>query len=479
MHRAQKKPRQTQVIRFLTYSFLVVLTVITSVVLLYLAQGYRFDRSSGRLVKNGLLLVDNKPEAGVIYIDGELKDGSSPGRFVLPAGSYELSLERDGYRGWKKQLTVPALGVKTVDYPRLVPTELTKTAFANLGAATVLGHSPERKWLIYLTSADQQLHLLELKQKPDKKVAYVLPPSIARENAQIGSLQLTDWSEDNKHVIIRQTLPSGTVHYYAHTLESADGFIALSAAYPEASITNPRFSRHDSNHIYSLENSTLYRYRLSQPERKIIMNELMSYQPVYDDQILFSKLSRDGSNAEVGIFKDDVQTIIHREKFTGDMLLAAARFDDNDYLALASAFSGTVTVYRNPLKKPVLPAQLPFTIMSIDRPQRLTFSDNGEFLMAQNGGNIATFDFRYINQNKFSIEGTMMNESSPDWLDNQRLTYQRDSGEVYWVEYDGTNPQAFLVSQSGLGSFFSRDLLDMYTLTGTAQGVLVERVSLR
>ena len=106
MHRINKKRKRVIVLRTLAYGAILLLSSITTAVLFYVAQGYRFDGINGHVVRTGLLLVKNEPEAAEIYINGKLEDASAPGRFVFSAGKYDVSLRKSGYREWKKNVSV-------------------------------------------------------------------------------------------------------------------------------------------------------------------------------------------------------------------------------------------------------------------------------------------------------------------------------------------------------------------------------------
>ena len=73
MHRVNTKRRQAAIIRIVTYTITLILTVLTTAMLLYIALGYRIG-SSGHVVKNGLLLVDNRPQSAMFYVNGQKKD---------------------------------------------------------------------------------------------------------------------------------------------------------------------------------------------------------------------------------------------------------------------------------------------------------------------------------------------------------------------------------------------------------------------
>lgn len=69
------------------------------------ARGYRFDKTQGKLSPRGLLVIKSNPDGAQVYIDGILKTATNSNLSLVP-GSYEVTVKKDGFRSWSKNLVI-------------------------------------------------------------------------------------------------------------------------------------------------------------------------------------------------------------------------------------------------------------------------------------------------------------------------------------------------------------------------------------
>lgn len=87
--------------------FLITIIVVGSalyVASLY-ARGYRFDFQTLKFTPNGLLIIKSVPDGAQIFIDGEFKTATNA-TIPLPPETYDIRVEKEGYRSWTKRLTI-------------------------------------------------------------------------------------------------------------------------------------------------------------------------------------------------------------------------------------------------------------------------------------------------------------------------------------------------------------------------------------
>lgn len=468
MHKVKVNKRAKSLLRFIAYGVTLSLTVMTTVLLLFVAQGYRFDRSSGKVVHNGLLLVDNKPEAGMVYIDGKLKDAATPSRFVIPSRSYELSLERDGYFGWKKQIEIIPSGVAEHRYMRLIPKNFKFNKIAELTFdETRIWQSPNRK-LVLAQNKNGQIFLIKLAAKQPQIDEIQLPESIKLENGLAGNLSVIEWGSDNKHLLLNQILPSGEVHLLSWDLTKPEVAVDITAQANAYAPSDIHYVGGDIKKIYGLHNGILGRYNLEAGTRDMLLENVRNYVPYGEDTILFSRLNSTKSLIEVGILKDGEVTTLHEfpAKDGVSELMALGEFDTNNYFAVGRTDQPTVTIYRNPLQKPILKKQLPFAYLKTAfNPTKLNFSDTSQFLLAQNGRDLASYDFEYKKSYNFTIPSDLAAEATIKWIDNHHVYAQLADGTGYYVEYDGSNGHALAKSAQRAYALLSDDYESIYQFT--------------
>ncbi len=209
MHRVNLKQKQARILRIVAYSVTLTLSVLTTVLLLYIALGYRFDGKSGHVVRSGLLLVNSRPESGAIYINNELKDNATPGRFVLSSGNYDLRLVREGYREWAKNVKVAASGVREVNYPLLLPTSLSATKLFDISKPDMVTQSQDRKTVLFHTPGAPSFERVKLDPESPERETLALPRAFTSESGQFGTFSVREWALDNKHLLLQHSLPSG------------------------------------------------------------------------------------------------------------------------------------------------------------------------------------------------------------------------------------------------------------------------------
>ena len=462
MHRVNPKRRQAVILRIIAYTLTLTLSAITTVLLLYIALGYRFH--SGHVVRSGLLLVDNQPEAGAIYVNGQEKDNSTPGRFVLAVGNYDLGLKRSGYRTWEKSVAIAASGVREVDYPWLIPTALKPTQLLEVTTPAWVSQSPDHKLLLSQVANQPTLELTELDPKTPKQTTLALPAAVPKENGQTGLFKVIEWALNNKQVLMTQTLPSGATNLISLNVTKPEATINITTLYGAQVPTDIHYVGSNTNSIYGLKDGVLSTYSLEQAQSAQLLDLIRSYQPYANDTILFDRL--DGAqHATVGIWKDKNSVVIQRNAITSSpALLKYARFNNHFYFAIGSTSVSTVTVYRDPLAAPVLSSQLPFVTLPFTQPLDIAFSPSSQFLLVQNGSTLLSYDFDDLLRYSFTLPFAPAPSSQVEWVDGAHLAAQASDGSNMVFEYDGKNLQTLVPSSFNTPLFYASDNRSTYRL---------------
>src|SRR6056297_3205160 len=96
-----KKKQSKRAKLLIGYGLIGLLIAMATVVLFSITTGLDVDRSTGRLIQNGLVYVDSKPESARIILNGVEQGNQTDARLIIPEGSYDIQLVRDGYRDWQ------------------------------------------------------------------------------------------------------------------------------------------------------------------------------------------------------------------------------------------------------------------------------------------------------------------------------------------------------------------------------------------
>lgn len=478
MHRVDPKKRRAALLRYAAYALTLILTTVTTVVLLYVALGYRLDRESGHVVRSGLLLVDNTPEAAAISINNELKDNASPGRFVISAGSYDLKLTREGYRDWSKRVQIAASGVREVKYPMLIPNKLESLALGTLGHPYLVSQSQDRKLALLHAANQPTLTLLTLDPEKFEPVSLPLSGAVRRENGNPGTFRVIEWALNNKHVLLEQTLPSGLTQLLSMDVTKPAEAINVSSLYGQDAPSDIHYVGGNTGLVYGIKDGTLRRYRLSEKETSPLLENVRSYQPYADDTVLFDRQARSG-NSEIGIWKDEAVRVVQTTAGgQAPALLKYASFDDHQYFIVAVPGGDRVIIYRDPLKNSARVKQTPFISLTFANPQKIDFSASSQFLLAQNGKNFVVYDFDDLKQYKGALPFGLAPGSGLSWFSSHHLQAMKADTSVVMMDYDGTNQQELTGTSAGSRLLFSNNYQYLYRFTGSNAQTSFEAVPL-
>jgi len=106
--------------RFIFYAFLFVFLIIVPMIVFY-ASGYSFDWEKKTLVATGGIYLKSLPSRAEIYIDNKPKGSTAKLIKHLLPKIYEISVIKDGYYPWKKNLTAEPQLVTKAKNILLVP----------------------------------------------------------------------------------------------------------------------------------------------------------------------------------------------------------------------------------------------------------------------------------------------------------------------------------------------------------------------
>lgn len=80
--------------------------VIVGPAIVFLAQGFRYDFSTGKIIKTGTLVVKTDPKGAQVLLDGEIINNTPfIKRFAVP-GEYSLEIIKENYRPWVKKISI-------------------------------------------------------------------------------------------------------------------------------------------------------------------------------------------------------------------------------------------------------------------------------------------------------------------------------------------------------------------------------------
>lgn len=469
-----KKQRAHTIRLFAGYVLVAIALILTTTILLYQAYGFGVDKH-GQVIQNGLVFVSSTPNPANIMVNGQLRDQTNT-RLNLPAGQYRFEVTRDGYRTWKRAVSVEGGSVEHFDYPFLFPNKLTPSVIKKYTTPPALSlQSPDRRWML-AQQPDTLLKFdmldLNAKKPIDTLKTVALPDNLV--NQPSGTWEFEEWSTDNRHVLLK--------HLYQKDGQQASEYVLLDRQTPEESVnltnklgTNPtkielRNKKYDQYYLFDQPSGKLTYATLKDPQPVAYLDHVIDFKPYGSDVMLYAT-SKDADNGKVAINVRDGDKTYHirQVQSSATYLLNLTQYNGDWYVAAGSQVESKVYVYKDPMDQlnnqpDEVPA--PINILKVAAPNYVAFSDNARFIMAENADNFAVYDAEndkgYAYATHQPVDTPQMHAT---WMDGHRLTYI-SNGKVIVFDFDSANRQTLVAGNPGIARpLFDQRYKYLYTFT--------------
>ncbi|MGF7228377.1 MAG: PEGA domain-containing protein [Candidatus Saccharibacteria bacterium] len=488
------KKQRAHTIRILVgYVLIAIALVLTTIILLYQAYGFGVD-SSGKVIQNGLVFMSSTPNPATIYVNGKQNPNNTNARLLLTSGQYTFSLQRTGYREWKRAVTVEGGSVERFDYPFLIPNSLQTSSVKSYDKPVQLAtESPDRRWLLAQNaSAENKFDIYDLSKPKDvtKTIKTITIPDNAFTATDAGAAQgwqLAQWSTDNRHVVLK--------HTFQKAGQSSSEYVLLDTQDTTKSLnlttewgTNPtsielRNQAYDQYYLYDQASGALTTASLKDPVPQPYLTNVLASKSYGTDVMLY--VTTQGAPAGKALVKwhqgTDTYTI-RTIPTSSQYLVNLTQYSGDWYVAAGSSSEGKVYVYKNPVD--MLKNQqitVPVRVLKVADPNYVAFSSNARFIMTENANHFSVYDVQNDKGYTYTSPATMdAPQVHATWMDGDRITYISD-GKVVIADFDGTNRQTLVAGSASFLPFFDRGYTYLYTIDSpTAAGdVLVQKTALR
>jgi hypothetical protein len=442
-------------------------------VLLYLTRG--FTLKQGKIVQNGLVFVSSNPGGANIYLNDKLKDKTAT-RMTLEAGNYTLKLARDGYHDWQRAMTVAGGDVLHIDYPFLVPNSLVTSKVSDYKTAPGLSlQSPDRRWLVIQKPGElANFDMYDLKDP--KKIAanethFSLPENLLSAATGAQSLKLTEWSNDNVHVVVQHIYGDNKNEYILIDRKEPAKSVNLTkelklAPTMRLALQNKKFDRY---FVYNTADKSLNTETIKEPTLKPMLQDVLAYKSYGDDTVLYATNKDAGKGrANINIYQDGKSHVVRGVVSSPKYLLELSRYSGDWYAVIGSAAEGHVYIYEDPADVrdgASSPIPIPANILKITGATRVSFSASSQFIAAENGRNFAVYDIENDRSYAYSIDDKLDKpQTYATWMDDSRLQLI-SGGKIVIFDYDGANRQQLVAELAGYKPYFDSSYRYLYSLS--------------
>lgn len=457
----------------LGYILIGVLLLLATVVLLHQVYGFGVDKS-GNVFQKGLVFLSSQPDGADIFInDKKYKDGTNT-RMTIPAGQYVVELKKNGYRDWKRALTVEGGSVMRFDYPMLFPNTLTTTTTKQYAAAPSLAtESLDNRWLLIGASDQNSFDLFDLNSKEVTVKSVAVPVQAMAAGSATKGWQAIEWADDNRHVVLKRLYEkSGTLsdEYILFDREEPNASRNLSVTLGITPTTlTLRSGDYDRYYLHNQTTGQLLTAELKKPTPQLYISGVITFASEGNTVLYATADGAPSGKVLVQLRHAEDRAYTVRQAPSGTTyLIDMAEYDNKIYVAAGAQNEDSVSVYEDPLSSledrpetPVAPKQ----ILKLTAPNYVAFSEENRFVAAESGDRFAVYDAEtdntYAYQAKAPLDAPQVHAH---WMDGFRLSYV-SGGNLVVFDYDGNNLQSLMPASSNFIPFFERDFRYAYTLT--------------
>lgn len=466
----------------LTFIYLLMAVAVVSIVaiLLLVIQGYRYNRFDGKLEQGGLVQFDSRPSGATVTVDDITLANRTASKVTLSSGQHTVTMSREGYSTWRKNVVVKPGSILWLNYTRLFPTSpknTTSTSFDTISSALV---SPDKKTMAVLTKSDiASINLVPLDTDTPKTTVLTIPATglSAPGSDQAQSFSLMSWDADSNLLLLKHVYGESTEYLSFDTRSSTVHNISRELGVSVAKIL---YSLSDSNVLYvltttgelrriSLDSATLSGPLASDVQDIMTTEERVLFyttKQTADVKPSIGYITAGASKAKVLGTYDDTS-----------LRAASATYYGQHYIVLQHGETLTIS-------KGGLPASDSNDAVKLSSVANLKvkgdFSYIGfspeehRFVYVAGGNTVVTYDLELLASATVSLQNALTRDVS--WLDGYHLLATGQNS--YYYDFDGTNSQLFASNTIDMPATLSPNEKFIYYFAPAKTGVVLRRVAL-
>ena len=444
----QKAKKRALRIRLTVIYSLMVLAVLLLVAGLYfIVQGYRFNRFDGKIVQGGLVQFNSTPTGADVWLDEVRLANKTQSKLTVGTGAHTVTMKKDGYNAWKKDVTVRAGEILWLDYARLVPLTLnpeTVVPLVGLGSGKV---SYDTKTFAVVENPSEPVITfanLDSAEPTKRQLTLPLESYTAPAEGEQQAFDLYAWAYDNRYLLVK--------HTYGQRVEwisfnTADGKTAKNLTRVLGiDAVDVQYAKDDANTLLML--TAAHEVRKTNIDQKTVSGPLLQNVndfTMYDTATVVFTTKQDPATRKRTAGYFTIGTVAPRTVYETPVDDAASlRISINKYYGKfyqAVAHGDKVVIYTGDLAASDAKDPAPFvslTQLSLKgEVDYLGFSpDQHRFVYAGSDSHVVTYDLDLGTGASVTLLATP--QTQIDWIDEFHFITNEDS-TVRMYDYDGTN----------------------------------------
>ncbi len=480
-HSPSKRKKRAQLTFIYSLMVLAVISIVAALVLVM--QGYRFNQYDGKVEQGGLVQFNSRPTGATVTVDDIQLANKTASKITLSAGNHTITMAREGYTSWTKDVTVVPGSVLWLNYARLFPVKPIVQPVAALSAADNAVASPNKEQLaIFATQSEPTLTIVRLNDDTPEVRAIAITSGVFTAPATEASqaFAVVDWSSDNRHVIVKHNYDDKT-EYLAIDTRGNDESKNISRMLGINAI-KIEYALGESNVVYALTDTGDVRRAdigsstLSGP----LVTNVVDFDQYDNSTLTFeTRIDPAAKSRTVGYLTEGASKPRVVRSYTDDgqapLKMRIGEYYGDRYVALA--YGDNITVLTGDLPSSDADAKLSLArVASLTLPggaAYLDFSPNeNRFVYAQQGSTVLTYDME-LKQVANSVMAQPMTRGV-DWVDSFHFVSVANGAMTHY-DFDGKNGHAVAASVIDRPVTLSGNGKYLYYFTPTETGISLVR----
>ena len=482
MHKHRNKRRLRIQLTFVyTLMGLAILSILTILVLVI--QGYRYNQFDGKVEQGGLVQFNSKPSGATVTVDDVTLANKTASKVTLTAGTHTITISRDGYGSWKKEVLVKPGGVLWLNYARLFPSNPTVATIANFEGVAAALPSPNHKLMAVLASSTEpDLTLTSLNDDTPQTTRLTIPAAAYTAPAvdQPQSFGLESWDKNSNLLLLRHIYGDKTEYLSLDIRDGKARNITTELGIEAAKIA---YSLGDSNVLYALTTThELRRLNLASATVSGPLAGNVADFAVSEERLVAYTTLPDGDGARtVGYItggNSKAKTIATYQALgTAALRVATGSYYGEHYVAIAHGEA--LDILRGSL-----PSSDTSDKLALTKVAGLTIAGGSDYIGFAPGNNrivyaardakIVTYDLELQTNATLALQSPLTRDV--EWLDNYHIFATGNTS--YYYDYDGTNGVAFSSTSIDQPAVLSENDKYIYYFAATTNGTALQRVKL-
>ncbi len=471
------KKRSNKIKLYLGYALIAIAISMGATVLLFANAGYRLD-GEGNVTQNGLLFVSSHPSGADAYIESiyskkKIHDKTDT-KFDLTEGRYRITLQKEGYRSWQREMSLEGGSVERLAYPLLFPEKLESTNMKTYATAPkIVSSSPDRKWII-VQQPDNFLGFDVFNAGEPEKPAtsFTVPSDVFTQPKGTQNLEIVEWSSDNANILIK------------HSFDDQSEFVLINKDKPETSVNINNITgqkpydvslkdrKVDQLYLHMAKDGLLQLVDMKSRVLTPAVAKTFDYKSHGDDMLVYvAPIESNQEFVSVRIKTNEKDYELRQLPANTTYVTDVAKFDSAWYVVAGAASDNKVYVYKDPLD--ILTSDnstkaIFARTLRIDNPKEVSFSANARMIAAQSDQEFAVFDAETDRQYRYTVNDKFDTNRPVEWMDGHRLATSTNNTVIVF-DFDGINQQKLMPINASTDVMFDRDYENAFTLSPSDQ----------